>query len=92
MSLKSGSTTFGTSVIRTDEYIMMAKIMVKNGETVHEAAADIKMIDDCMSLMRTRSIIVSHQFTSTGRKRKDATLSSMIEARIDQLCDELKEI
>jgi hypothetical protein len=92
MNKPLGSVTFGTSNIRTDEYVMMAKVMVSNGETVEAAALTLSAWDDILGIIRIRAIILGQQFTAKGRLRKDSTLSALIDKRIDLLCDELKRV
>ena len=84
MKKKLGSEIFGTAEIKTDEYILAAKVITGNGASVEQAALEIEMYDDVLQMIRMRMIIVGHSFTKTGRTRKDADLLSMIERRYDQ--------
>lgn len=92
MPKPTGSETFGTGIIRTDEYVMMAQVMVENGQTVPEAAIQISAIDDMLRIHRMQLIISSNRFTATGRLRKNATLLDMIDKRVDKMCEELEEL
>jgi hypothetical protein len=85
-----GSETFGTAEISADEYLLMAKVITKNGGSVHQAALEIKMMDDVLCMMKMKIIIVSHQYTKSGKLRKDADLQSMIDRRINLLIDDLR--
>jgi hypothetical protein len=87
-----GSEVFGTTQIKTDEYIMLAKVMVENGSPLEQADAEIHAIDDMLSMQKISSIINSRRFTSSGRIRKDSRLSDMISNRLDKLLIELKEM
>lgn len=92
MAKQTGSETFGTSVIRTDEYVMMAGVMIENGSTTARAMAEIQALDDMLSMQRMQAIIIGQQYTKTGRLRKNSTLGDMINGRLDLLIDELKQI
>jgi hypothetical protein len=87
-----GSDIFGTTQIRTDEYILLAQIKVDNGTSVAAAAAEISAIDDMLSMQRIGCIIQKHRFTATGKIRKNASLSDLIDNRVGMLVEELKEI
>ncbi|MCZ8021186.1 MAG: hypothetical protein O9302_00210 [Cyclobacteriaceae bacterium] len=85
-----GSEIFGTTSIRTDEYIMLAKTIVENGSTTEEASLEIQAIDDMLSMAKIRPIINAQRFTASGRLRKDVSLREMISQRIDLLIADLK--
>lgn len=87
-----GSLTFDTTVIRTDEYVLLAETMVENGASVEEAAVTISAIDDMMIIQRMQIITNTMRFTTTGRLRKDHNMVDMLSRRLDQLLVELKEI
>lgn len=87
-----GSDTFGTTQIRTDEYIIMAEVMVENGQTIEAAAIQISAIDDMLSLQRMQSIIQQNRYTATGKIRKNSSLSDLIDNVVGRLVGELKEI
>jgi RecJ-like exonuclease len=86
-----GSEIFGTSNIKTSEYVLMAKVWKESGSPIEEIDADLRMIDDCLGLIRIRQLIRSQQFTPTGKLRKDATLMAMINGRIDLRIQESNE-
>jgi hypothetical protein len=86
---KLGSVTFGTHVIKTDEFIIAAKVITKNGGSVKQADLEIRAIDDCLSFLRMWPIIQAQRFTKTGRIRKDGSLQDFISRRYDQLIEEL---
>ncbi len=84
-----GSETFGTSTVRTDEYILLAIAMKENGQTdASEIAKDIEMIDDMLSMARIACLSKAISKTKSGIFRKDvqysAFLENRIQARIDQ--------
>ena len=87
-----GSLTFDTSVVRTDEYILLAETIVENGATVEEAAITISAIDDMLAIQRMECIANAVRFTPTGRLRKNVSMLDMISGRLDQLLVELGEI
>ena len=87
-----GSSTFDTSVVRTDEYILLAETIVENGGTVEEAALMISAIDDMLAIQRMECITNAMRFTPTGRLRKNASLSDMLSGRLDQLLVVLDDI
>ena len=43
-----GSATFGTSVIKTDEFVLLGKVMQKEGLTPAQTVAHIECIDDLL--------------------------------------------
>lgn len=45
MSKPNGSEIFGTTVVRTDEYILLASVMVENGSSIPRADLDIMATD-----------------------------------------------
>jgi hypothetical protein len=87
-----GSATFGTTQVKTDEYVMLAKTIVENGSSLEQADIEIRAIDDMLSMQQINPIIQANRFTPTGRIRKNNNLSDMISLRIDKLMDELKEV
>lgn len=90
--MSSGSSIFQTAVVKTDEYLLLASVMKANGSTTQQISLEIEAIDNMLSMQRIRSIISSRRFTSTGRIRKDSSLTNMIDKRLDQLVQELKEV
>ena len=87
-----GSEVFGTTAIKTIEYVLLAKVFVENGSTIESAALEIKAIDDMLAMQRMRCIINKHRFTPKGRLRLDAGLGDMCSTRFDKLMVELKNI
>jgi hypothetical protein len=87
-----GSLMFGTDVIRTDEAVLLAKVMKDENHTPEETMLIIHAFDDMLAMQRMRSIIRSHRFTATGRIRKDSAFSDFISGRIDELVKDLKEV
>lgn len=85
-----GSELFGTTVIRADEYVLLAQVMKENGSTPEQIVLDIEAIDDLLQLQRVRTLLVPLQFTRTGRLRKDYTFSSIVERRIEKLVEDLE--
>lgn len=92
MRTTTGSDLFGTSVMKTDEYITMAQVMVENGSSIEQAAVELDALDDMLNLQRMRLIIIKNARTEKGRMRRDATLMDMIERRLDVLVYELKQL
>lgn len=87
---RAGSETFGTSVMKTDEVLLMAKCAISEGIPKEEVMAHIECMDDMLSIGRMAPIIVSQAKTATGRIRKNSSYMSMLERRIDTLVQELK--
>lgn len=90
--MKSGSEIFGTEIVKTDEYILLAQVMVRNGETVEEAALSISAIDDMLSVLRASSLITARRFTPTGRIRKNSSVLDILDGRIGKLCEEISAL
>ena len=86
----TGSPEFGTSVMRTDECILMAQVMRENGMTPEQSALDMECIDDLLAIQRMESIIRQQRFTKTGKLRKNASLEDLLSNRIDVLIKESK--
>ncbi len=78
-----GSEIFGTSIIKMDEYVVMAKVMRDSGMTTEEIDKDITLIDDCLQLLRSSSVLMSMRRTSKGYLRKNSGLSDIIEKRLE---------
>lgn len=92
MSTKvSGSEVFGTSVVKTEDYVLMARVMRDNGSDLPTIAQDIELIDDLLAMSRMQSIIQVGRFTATGRIRKNASLQDMINTRLDKFISDLKQ-
>lgn len=87
-----GSIIFGTTEVRTDEYILLMKIGKDNGSSIEEADLDARFIDDCLQMLKVRSIHNSQRRTSKGFLRKNSDFSKMIESRLDILLEDIKEL
>lgn len=90
-----GSVLFDTEVVRTDEYLLMAKVMTDAGDSLEVAAAQISFIDDCMAMRRSVEVvgrIKGVRFTEKGTLRKGFRFTDFVNNRLDQLMDELKSI
>ena len=85
-----GSQTFGTSTIRTDEYVMLAKIKVQDNIPTNEIRLEMELLDDLLSIQRIQSIARAKSYTATGRQRKNASLTEMINTRLNQHLENLK--
>lgn len=88
--MRTKSNLFNTQNISTDKYILLAKVWKENGTKTEDIPLELDAIDDMLSILKMRSIIKMQTYTKTGKKRKDADLSSLISARIGQLIEELK--
>lgn len=88
--MRTKSNLFNTQNISTDEYILLAKVWKENGTKIEDIPLELDAIDDMLSILKMQSIIKMQTYTKTGKKRKDADLSSLISARIGQLIEELK--
>ncbi len=80
----NGSDIFDTVNIKTDEYILLAKVGIENGSTVEQADKDIRLIDDLLQLQKVQIIISGNRRTVTGRLRKDSAMLDFMERRIEQ--------
>jgi hypothetical protein len=83
-----GSEVFGTNVIKTDEFVLMAKVMRENGSTDQELMDDMELIDDLLSIQRMRCIGKIVRYTAGGRIRRDTTMSGMIDKRLNRYLEE----
>jgi len=87
-----GSQLFGTEVIRTDEYALMAHIMAKDGCSAEAIALEIDFLDDLLSMQRMQSIGRAFSYTKSGKIRKDYLLTGMIDKRLDMHIEDLKAL
>lgn len=88
-----GSLTFGTRIVRTEEYILLAEAAKDNGvDSPLHIHLGIEAIDDMLQIMRMDSINNAYRFTKTGRLRKNHAIVDMIEQRIEILINDLKTI
>lgn len=83
-----GSELFGTSVVKSEEYVLLAKTMATNGSSVQEIKKDIEFLDDCLTMSRMVSVIgraktLTH--TKNGNMRKKTALTDFINSRLDQM-------
>ena len=90
MSKKLGSEIFGTTEIRTDEFLILAKCCRDNGETIEETALTIEAFDDLLSLRKVQSIIGASRTTAKGTFRKGSSFYDFMDRRIDKLTEDLK--
>lgn len=91
-SKHSGSVTFGTRIVKTDEYVLLAKVMKDDNMSVEETALHIEAIDDMLVLQRNRSMLNTMRRTPTGRIRKDSDFLSILDRRVGILVKDLKAI
>ncbi|CAB4138957.1 hypothetical protein UFOVP350_31 [uncultured Caudovirales phage] len=89
---QSGSELFGTAVMKSEEYVMMAEVMVENGYSVEQAALEIAALDDMLHMQRMRLVIIKNARTQKGFMRSDATLRDFMNRRLDVLVEELKQV
>lgn len=90
MSKPVGSDRFNTSIVREEEYLLLAEVMSENGSDVPTIVHDISFIDDCLTMRRMvhtigRTKAVTH--TKTGLLRKDTGYQSFINNRLNQLIE-----
>lgn len=88
MSKRQGSEIFNTNNIRTDEYVLLAKVITGNGSTPEEAVKDLELLDDLLALQKIELIINGQKYTSTGRLRRNSGLLDLMEGRIEQMINE----
>lgn len=85
---ETGSQKYGTSIVKTDEYLLLAETMVENGSSIAGAVEDISFIDDCMSMQRMVNTIGKTKsvcYTKAGNRRKNLHLRDFINARLEQM-------
>lgn len=92
----SGSEMFGTTIVRTDEYVLMAGVMKANdpNASANVVAAELSFLDDCLSMRRmfaTYGKRKDNLFTPGGRLRKNSTYMDAINSRLDLLIKELNQ-
>jgi hypothetical protein len=87
-----GSTLFETTEMRTDEVILMAKIMKADGMDAEEIMLNVHAIDDMLVLQKMESIGRAMSRTPTGRLRKNYLLREQIENRMWKLIEDTKEL
>ncbi|MCA6367565.1 MAG: hypothetical protein IM618_11020 [Cytophagales bacterium] len=83
-----GSEKYGTSVIKQDEYLLLAETIVDNGSDLKTCVADIEFIDDCLSMsrmIRTIGKAKSVMYTKNGNVRKNRSISDFISNRLDSM-------
>ena len=90
-AMGTGSELFGTQVMKADEYVMMAEVMVQNGSSMEQAALELEALDDMLQMQQMRLVILKNARTEKGRMRRDAMLMDFIDRRLDVLVDELKQ-
>lgn len=81
--MKSGSDVFGTSVMKTEECVILVQAMNKNGSDKEQILADMELIDDLLSIQKMRVISRVVMFTKGGKIRKDFTMQGMIDNRLN---------
>lgn len=83
-SPRVASDTFGTSVMKTDEFYLFVQAAVENGSSLEEAYEDAKMIDDILHIKHLHLIVHGEiKKTKTGGFRKGSDLYSAIESAIE---------
>jgi len=87
---KLGSKLFGTTNVKTEEYLLLAEIMTENGQSLIDADITIKFIDDVLALKKIELIINGQKYTPRGRLRKNSSLLDIIDGRLNQLVSDLK--
>jgi hypothetical protein len=92
MTTKCGSLLFGTSVIKADEYVLLASVMKENGNSIQESVLQIEAFDNILSMQKIHSIITAQRFTKTGRIRKNSSFQYFIEKRIEKLIEDLDSL
>lgn len=87
-----GSQVFNTNIVKTDEYLLMAKSMTKGGLKTGEAVLFIEAIDQMLCLQRTQIFSKAVRYTSTGAVRKNSFLINNYSNVIDDLSNNLNEL
>ena len=83
-----GCEKYGTSVIKKEEYLLLAETIVENGADIKTCMSDIELIDDCLAMSRmirtvgkTKSVI----YTKNGNLRKNRAFSDFLNSRLDSM-------
>ncbi len=92
MTTISGSLVFGTSEIKTEDYIMFAKIMARAGESTPVISLQLEAIDDLLKIQKMESIIIAAQRTKKGMLRKGSSIYDLMNKRINLLIEDLQTI
>lgn len=88
MSAKErGSITFGTEIIKTDEYLLLAQTM-KDDLPIELIDNNIQFIDKMLGIMKMESIIGNMRRTKSGKLRKNSSLQDVLMNAVGQLVDE----
>jgi len=84
-----GSEIFETSVMKTNEYLLMAKVIKENGETdIAKIDADIRFIDDFLAMARIQCVSNALRRTKTGGLRKNLHYGAFLDSRLQKLIDQ----
>ena len=86
----AGSITFGTGVINTEEYLIMAKVMKENGSSVEQIALEIEAMDEMMQMYKVR--LIPSMRTAKGTLRKSALFQTFLDDRVNKLMLDLGDI
>lgn len=84
---RTGSETFGTSVMKTDEAFLFVKVATGAGSDLETAYEDMKMIDDILHLKRLHLAVHGQiKRTQAGHLRKGTSLYDAISDVIGSRC------
>lgn len=86
-----GSDVFGTQIVKTDEYVMIAEIITYKGRSTSDAMLMIDCIDDLLQMRRMRLIIAGQRTTKTGKFRKDSSITDFFYKRLSVLLDDMNQ-
>lgn len=89
---KIGSDIFNTDVVKTNEYVIFAKVMQRENVPVPIIAARIKAIDRMLLMQRQGMLNSMHMYTRARRKRKNVGLMFHLEKIVEELVIEENEI
>lgn len=94
MSKVTGSELFGTDNISMDEAVILVKSIRSEDPEVspEEVMSHVYFFDDCLSLLKVRTLSANFRRTASGNIRKNSAFSDMVSKRMDQLISEIKEI
>lgn len=83
-----GCEKYGTTVIKKDEYLLLADTIVEKGTELKTCVADIEFIDDCLAMsrmIRTVGKTKSVMYTKNGNLRKNRAFSDFLNSRLDAM-------
>jgi hypothetical protein len=83
---------FAKENINDNEFLLLAKLLKREGLPNEEIILNIDAIDDLLGLMKMQLIFNNSRRTKTGKLRKNQSLNDVIGARLELLAKEYKTL